>query len=111
MCKKNGYALDGEAEAYAKEFLEEMYACRDENFGNARDVRNFFERSVAFQSDRLAALETVDKEALMGLTVDDLQKAAGDEETEEGAKAGEETDAETPGEEKPEEPESSGEEG
>ena len=57
-----------------------LYACRDENFGNARDVRNFFERSVSAQSDRLAALEKLDKEALMALTADDLKKAAGEEE-------------------------------
>ena len=108
MCKKNGYALDETAEQYAKEFLDEMYACRDENFGNARDVRNFFERSVAFQADRLAELESVDKEALMALTVEDLKKSAGEEETEEGSKAKEEAHPQDPGEEKPEE---TGEEG
>ena len=80
MCKKNGYTLDGNAETYAKEFLNEMYACRDENFGNARDVRNFFERSVACQSDRVAALESVDKEVLMALTAADLREAAGEDE-------------------------------
>ncbi|MCI9403718.1 MAG: AAA family ATPase [Oscillospiraceae bacterium] len=93
VCKKNGYTLDEAAETYAKEFLDEMYACRDENFGNARDVRNFFERSVAFQADRLATLENPDKEALMALTVEDLKKSAGDgEEQEEG-------DGEAPAEE------------
>ena len=56
-----------------------MYACRDENFGNARDVRNFFERSVAFQSDRVAGLEQVDKDTLMALTAADLKQAAGEE--------------------------------
>lgn len=80
MCGKNGYTLDETAQGYAREFLNEMYACRDENFGNARDVRNFFERSVACQSDRVAALEAVDKQALMALTADDLKKAAGEEE-------------------------------
>ena len=72
--------LDQPAQDYAKAFLNEMYACRDENFGNARDVRNFFERSIACQSDRVAALETVDKEVLMALTEADLKQAAGEEE-------------------------------
>ena len=40
QCKKNGYELDDEAESYAKEFFAAMYAGRDENFGNGRDVRN-----------------------------------------------------------------------
>jgi len=82
MCGKNGYSLDKEAEKYAAGFLGEMYANRDENFGNARDVRNFFERSVACQADRVAALESVDKDVLMALTVADLKKAAGDGEAE-----------------------------
>ena len=85
MCKKNGYTLDDKAMTYAKDFLREMYEERDENFGNARDVRNFFERSVACQADRVAALETVNKECLMALDTADLKKAAGDEEQEEEA--------------------------
>ncbi len=85
MCKKNGYELDKKALDYAKEFLSEMYACRDENFGNARDVRNFFERSVAAQSDRVAFLEEVTKEALMALDTADLKKAAGEDEEEKPA--------------------------
>ena len=81
MCEKNGYTMDEEAKACAGRVLKEMYEDRDENFGNARDVRNFFERSVACQSDRVAALETVDKDILMALTAADLQKAAGEEES------------------------------
>ena len=79
MCEKNGYAMDEEARTCASQVLTEMYEDRDENFGNARDARNFFERSVACQSDRVAALESVDKEILMALTAADLQKAAGEE--------------------------------
>ena len=80
MCEKNGYTLDEAAGAYARDFLDEMYENRDENFGNARDARNFFERAVSCQSDRVAGLETVDKAALMALTQADLKRAAGDEE-------------------------------
>lgn len=75
-CGKNGYTLDEEAEAYAREFLRKLYDERDENFGNARDVRNYFEWAVAIQADRLAGLEKVpEKEALMALTAEDLKKA------------------------------------
>ena len=35
----------------------DLYEDRDENFGNARDVRNLFEQAVARQSDRVARLE------------------------------------------------------
>ena len=79
VCGKNGYTLDERAGTYAKEFLEEMYENRDENFGNARDVRNFFERAVSRQSDRVAGLGAPDRAALMALDEADLKAAAGEE--------------------------------
>lgn len=94
MCEKNGYTPNEAALAYAEELLNELYAERDENFGNARDVRNFFERSVAAQSDRLAAQENVTKEDLMTLTAEDLRLAAGEEYEKKEAPASDEKEAE-----------------
>ena len=74
MCQKNGYALDQEAEQFAAKMLQSLYEERDENFGNARDVRNLFERAVSRQANRVAALERPDREALMALTADDLKE-------------------------------------
>ena len=74
MCGKNGYTIGNEAEKYAGEYFVGLYEERDENFGNARDVRNVFERAVARQSDRVAALEAPTKEQLMELTVGDLRE-------------------------------------
>lgn len=76
MCEKNGYTLSDDSRTYAEQYLKELYKNRDENFGNARDVRNLFERAVARQSDRVAALEAPSKEELMALTVADLQEEA-----------------------------------
>jgi len=73
MCKKNGYTLDQETEAAAAEGFLRLYEQRDENFGNARDVRNVFERGVARQADRVAVMETPTREDLMGLTMSDLE--------------------------------------
>ena len=75
MCAKNGYTLDESGRTYAAKLLHELYENRDENFGNARDVRNLFERAVACQADRVAVLEHPDKEALMALTEADLKEA------------------------------------
>jgi len=74
MCKKNGYTLSSEADAWCREGLNRLYEERDENFGNARDVRNLFEKAVARQSDRVAQLEAPTREQLMELTVDDVNK-------------------------------------
>ena len=74
MCKKHGYVLSEEAERWAKEDFQAIYQERDENFGNARDVRNLFEKAVARQADRVAQLEEVTKEQLMELLPEDLKE-------------------------------------
>ena len=74
MCQKNGYTLDGEAEGRAAALFQALYEERDENFGNARDVRNLFERAVARQANRVAALEAPDKDAIMALSAADLEE-------------------------------------
>jgi len=74
MCKKNGYALSEEAAKWAQEDFQDLYECRDENFGNARDVRNLFEKAVARQSDRVAQLDDPTMEQLMELLPEDLEE-------------------------------------
>lgn len=72
VCKKNGYTLDEETDQAAAEAFQVMYDRRDENFGNARDVRNVFEAAVARQANRVAAMDAPKMEDLMALTVADL---------------------------------------
>ena len=72
-CEKGGYVLSPEAEGYAQAHFEDMYAKRDGNFGNGRDVRNYFEDCVSRQANRLAAMESPDRDALMTLTLEDME--------------------------------------
>ena len=72
MCRKNGYAVDEETDNAAAEAFRLLYEQRDENFGNARDVRNIFEQAVARQANRVAGLEAPTREDLMNLTREDL---------------------------------------
>ena len=74
MCDKNGYTPDEGCKTYAADLFNRLYEERDENFGNARDVRNLFEDAMARQANRVAALEAPTKEDLMTLTVDDLKE-------------------------------------
>jgi hypothetical protein len=67
--------------------FNEMYENRDENFGNARDVRNIFERAVTNQANRLAAMEKPTKDDLMKLIKDDI---VGPKDEEENTGEGEE---------------------
>ena len=74
MCEKNGYVLIPESKRAAGELFSALYENRDENFGNARDVRNLFEQAVARQSDRVARIESPGREELMALLPEDLQE-------------------------------------
>ncbi len=78
-CKKNCYQLAEDAKEKAAQLLSEAYETRDVNFGNARDVRNLFEKLVARQSDRIANAEHPSKEDLMLLTVADLNAVLAEE--------------------------------
>lgn len=75
LCQKNSYQPDEELEQFFPGFFEALFQNRDNNFGNAREVRNLFERLISAQSDRVAALESPTREDLMGLTKGDLDAA------------------------------------
>ena len=75
LCTKNQYVLPDDAKEYAKKHFQTLYDDRDENFGNARSVRNFFENVVSVHSDRVSCLEKPTKDDLMTFTKADLEKA------------------------------------
>jgi len=75
MCVNSEYVLTDEATDFAREFFDELYTARDENFGNARHVRNFFENIVSVHSDRVSDLETHTREDLTMVLREDLEKA------------------------------------
>ena len=74
MCTRCGYTLSAEGEGAARKLLDQLYEDRDENFGNARDVRNLFEKAVTRQSDRVALLESPTREQLMELLPQDIDE-------------------------------------
>ena len=76
LCRKSMYEPNEEALAFAKEYFNNMYEFRDENFGNGRDVRNFFENAIAAHSDRVSQMEAPTREDLMTLLKEDLEKAS-----------------------------------
>lgn len=72
MVQKNGYKLSKEAKEKAQKIFETLYAHRDENFANGRTVRNFFEKVMIYQANRLALLDTLSDEQLETLEKVDL---------------------------------------
>jgi len=76
MCVKSEYILTEEATEFAREHFRQIYEFRDENFGNARHVRNFFEDIVTVHSDRVSALEDHTREDLTMVILEDMEAAA-----------------------------------
>ena len=81
-CEKSGYTLEDAAWDTLNEILTKE--SKDiEGFGNARGVRNLFEKAIAAQADRLAAGKTeITRESLMCMTKADLLAAVGEKEAE-----------------------------
>ena len=73
-CKKSCYTLEENAEELVRAYIEAENTSGIA-FGNARGVRNVFEKILVQQANRLAQMENVTKEALMLLTKEDVQAA------------------------------------
>ncbi|MBR0469281.1 MAG: AAA family ATPase [Mogibacterium sp.] len=84
QCNKYQYKLTEEADAAARKEIIRLEACKGENFANAREVRNLFEKIITNQAARVADLEDVDEETLVTITIDDLQDLDELERTEDG---------------------------
>ena len=73
-CEKGRYTLAEDAEEAVRTYITEENV-HPETFGNARGVRNLYEKILVQQANRLAAAESVTKEELMLLTKEDIQAA------------------------------------
>ncbi len=74
MCEKNGYKPAEAATQKVNQMLTQLHEFRSDSFANARTVRNLFEKLLAIQADRLAALETVSNEDLSTIVEEDIDK-------------------------------------
>ena len=75
-CSQNSYTLSDDARDLLRSLLA-LYSLDVKGFGNARGVRNLFERAVSAQANRLATDPEITKEDLMLLTADDIRAAGG----------------------------------
>ena len=72
QCKKYQYKLTEEADKAVREEIIRLEESKGENFANAREVRNLFEKIIANQASRVSALDEVDEETLSTITIEDL---------------------------------------
>ena len=72
QCDKNGYKADDDAMDFVEEYFKMRAESGDENFANAREVRNFFEKAIVNQANRLANKKDITDDELTALTLEDV---------------------------------------
>jgi Cdc6-like AAA superfamily ATPase len=70
--RKFDYAIANDAREVLKEYFAKSIAEKDANFGNARFVRNCFEKTLERQANRLAKETNLTTEKLTEICVEDL---------------------------------------
>lgn len=72
---KNEYTITKEAASYVQQRLDYVVAHKDRNFGNARYVRNVFEKAIQCQANRISAGRNLSEDQLTEITLADVKKA------------------------------------
>ena len=73
--KKNQYTISEDAEEMLSEKLTYAVDHKDRNFGNARYVRNIFEKAIQAQANRLSGKTGLSERELTEITREDLESA------------------------------------
>ena len=71
MCEKDKFSMQDEAAEYVQQFFEDRYNTRDDSFANGRDVRNFFEKVMSKQANRVVKLDQTEELSLF--RIEDVQ--------------------------------------
>ena len=72
--KKSRYKIKRDAFEWMYSYIGRKVMMKDNRFGNARFVRNAFEKIVQNQADRLAQQSTINNDELTIITIDDVHK-------------------------------------
>lgn len=75
ITKNNDCVASDEAFARVKEYVEKAIEHKDQNFGNARFIRNLFEKIITQQANRLTLEPNITNEMLSRIEEDDVLKA------------------------------------
>ncbi|MCL1804044.1 MAG: AAA family ATPase [Eubacteriaceae bacterium] len=73
-CKKMQMSMTKKATDSAREAFEQKVARKGTNFANGRDVRNYFEKAITNQANRIASLESVSDEMLNTIIFADVKQ-------------------------------------
>ena len=74
MCEAQDYHVTEDAKEILKAHFRRIVEEKDENFANAREVRNFFERCIERQANRLVDCDNIDRTEIMTFTAEDVRE-------------------------------------
>ena len=75
FCKKDGYTPSPGASTILKEYFQDLYDARSDNFANAREVRNAYEKALKNQSNRHAKVShSPSRRELLTLDEEDVSR-------------------------------------
>ena len=75
VAKKNEFVLTDEAKTQIQSVITKAVENKDKNFGNARYIRNLFEKIITQQANRIALEQNITNETLSTIEVIDIDNA------------------------------------
>lgn len=77
ICANSSYTLDDAGQQHLREYIGQLLKTRDDGFGNARVMRNLFEKSITFHANRLMGMNTYKDSELSKLSKADIVRSIG----------------------------------
>ena len=74
LLDKNEYSISQNADIAIKSILNQVYDNRDDNFGNGRTVRSYFEKLVEAHANRIVKIKNPSETDLILITIDDIRE-------------------------------------
>lgn len=96
MCSKAGYELSDKSRLYASGYFNLLSSRRKQDFANGREVRNYYEKVLSRQANRLGSAANPNKEQLTKILLSDMSSGNAREEMEKMRAAGLIDDSVTP---------------
>lgn len=77
MAAQSGYQISSDCMDLATEYFEKQCLNKESTYANARGVRNFFEKAVVNQANRLVSTDVFSRETLITIEPEDVLCVSG----------------------------------
>lgn len=77
ICTNSSYCIDKDGKECLVQYIKEMLEKKDDSFGNARTIRNLFEKSITFHANRVMAMNSYNDGELSTIMKADILRSLG----------------------------------